>query len=140
MLNIIWLLMILVAVIVGGFSGRLPQMITGAFETAEVAVMKVALPLIGLWAIWLGVMRLAERAGLVSLLARALRPLMRRLFPDVPVDHPRSHHDHHQRDEHLLRRDAARAVLVVDRLEPRQPLIVKCSAVAHLRPFDNAPR
>ena len=88
MLNIIWLLMILVAVIVGGFSGRLPQMITGAFETAEVAVMKVALPLIGLWAIWLGVMRLAERAGLVSLLARALRPLMRRLFPDVPVDHP----------------------------------------------------
>ena len=88
MLNIIWLLMILVSVIVGGFSGRLPEMIAGAFDAAESAVMKVALPLIGLWAIWLGMMRLAERAGLVSLLARALRPLMRRIFPEVPVDHP----------------------------------------------------
>ena len=50
--------------------------------------MKIALPLVGIMAIWLGVMRLAERAGLVQLIARALRPLMRRLFPDVPPDHP----------------------------------------------------
>jgi spore maturation protein SpmA len=39
-------------------------------------------------ALWLGIMRLAERAGLVALLARVLRPLMRRIFPDVPPDHP----------------------------------------------------
>ena len=39
-------------------------------------------------ALWLGVMRLAERAGLIQKLARGLRPLMRRLFPDVPGDHP----------------------------------------------------
>ncbi len=88
MLNIIWLVMILVAVIVGGFSGNLPAMTDGAFKTAKDAVMEIALPLVGLMAIWLGMMRLAERAGLVSLLARALRPLMRRLFPEVPVDHP----------------------------------------------------
>ncbi len=88
MLNIIWLVMILVAVIVGGFSGNLPAMTDGAFKTAKDAVMDIALPLVGLMAIWLGMMRLAERAGLVSLLARALRPLMRRLFPEVPVDHP----------------------------------------------------
>lgn len=88
MLNVIWLLMILVAVLVGGFTGRLPSMITGAFDTAGDAVMKVAFPLMGLWALWLGVMRLAEQAGLVTLLARALRPLMRRLFPEVPEDHP----------------------------------------------------
>src|SRR5438046_6226302 len=39
-------------------------------------------------ALWLGVMRLAERAGLVQRIARALRPVMRRLFPDVPPEHP----------------------------------------------------
>ncbi len=88
MLNVIWLAIILVAVLVGGFSGRLEPMTTGAFETAEDAVMKIALPLIGLMAIWLGMMRLAERAGFVQQLARALRPVMRRLFPDVPADHP----------------------------------------------------
>ncbi len=88
MLNWIWLSFILVAVLIGGFTGRLPAMTTGAFETAEIAVMKIALPLIGVWAIWLGIMRLAEQSGLVQLLASALRPLMRRLFPDVPPDHP----------------------------------------------------
>lgn len=88
MLNVIWLVMILVAVLVGGFSGQAEVMTKGAFDTAKSAVMDIALPLVGLMAIWLGMMRLAERAGLVQLLARALRPIMRRLFPDVPADHP----------------------------------------------------
>jgi spore maturation protein SpmA len=88
MLNIIWLAIVLVAVLVGGFSGRLEQMTEGAFATAADAVMKIALPLVGLMAIWLGIMRLAERAGFVRWLARALRPVMRRLFPDVPAEHP----------------------------------------------------
>ncbi len=88
MLNYIWLSFLLVAVLVGGFTGKLPEMTKGAFETAEIAVMKIALPLIGIWAIWLGIMRLAEQSGLVQLLARALRPVMRRLFPEVPPEHP----------------------------------------------------
>ena len=88
MLNYIWLAFLLIAVIVGGFSGNLPALTKGAFETAETAVMKIALPLVGIMAIWLGIMRLAERAGLVQLIARALAPVMRRLFPDVPPDHP----------------------------------------------------
>jgi len=50
--------------------------------------MKTALPLVGIMALWLGIMRLAERAGLVALLARALRPLMLWLYPDVPAEHP----------------------------------------------------
>lgn len=88
MLNVIWLCMIVVAVLVGGFSGRLEVMTKGAFATAEVAVMEIALPLVGLMAIWMGMMRLAERAGLVRALARALRPLTRVLFPEVPAEHP----------------------------------------------------
>jgi spore maturation protein SpmA len=63
-------------------------MTKGAFEMAETAVMKIALPLVGVMAIWLGIMRLAERSGLVQVLARALRPLMVRLFPEVPAEHP----------------------------------------------------
>jgi len=88
MLNYVWLAFLVVAVLVGGFTGKLPDLTGGAFEGAEKAVMKVVLPLLGIWAIWLGMMRLAERAGLVQALARALRPLMSRLFPDVPRDHP----------------------------------------------------
>ncbi len=88
MLNYIWLAFILVAVLVGGFTGKLPQMTTGAFGMAKTAVMDIALPLIGVMAIWLGIMRLAERSGFVQIIARALRPLMIRLFPEVPADHP----------------------------------------------------
>ena len=80
--------MLLVSVVVGGFTGRLDVMTKGAFTQAEDAVMKIALPLVGLMAIWMGMMRLAERAGLVQVLARALKPVMRRLFPDVPPEHP----------------------------------------------------
>ena len=63
--------MLLVSVIVGGFTGRLDVMTKGAFTQAEDAVMKIALPLVGLMAIWMGMMRLAERAGLVQVLAPA---------------------------------------------------------------------
>lgn len=88
MLNYIWLAFLLIAILVGGFTGKLPELTKAAFETAESAVMKIALPLVGIWAIWLGIMRLAEQSGLVNLLARALKPIMRRLFPDVPEEHP----------------------------------------------------
>src|SRR5439155_1835700 len=49
---------------------------------------EIAIKLIGVMALWLGMMRLAERAGLVQVLARGIRPLMRRLFPEVPAEHP----------------------------------------------------
>jgi spore maturation protein SpmA len=88
MLNIIWLGLILLAVITGAVTGKLPEVTTSAFDMAKYAVMEVALPLVGIMAIWLGMMRLAEQSGFVQVLARALKPLMRRLFPDVPPEHP----------------------------------------------------
>ena len=88
MLNPIWLWLVLLAVFIGGFSGNLNAVTGGAFEAAQGAVMNIALPLAGMFALWLGIMRLAELAGLVNVLARALRPFTRRLFPDVPADHP----------------------------------------------------
>ena len=88
MLNYIWLTIILLSVVLGGWNGHLKEVTDGAFDGAKTAVMTIALPLVGAMAIWLGIMRLAERSGLVQVLARALRPIMRRLFPGVPPDHP----------------------------------------------------
>ncbi len=88
MLNYIWLALILVSVGVGSWNGHLPDVTKGALDGAKSAVVDVILPLVGTLAVWMGIMRLAERSGLVDALARALRPVMRFLFPDVPPDHP----------------------------------------------------
>src|ERR1700679_1306354 len=50
--------------------------------------MDIGLPLVGIMALWLRIVRLAEKSGMVQILARLLRPLMVRLFPDVPAEHP----------------------------------------------------
>ena len=87
MLNWIWLALVVLAVAIGGWNNRLGEVTSGAFDGAKTAVT-IALGLIGIMALWLGVMRLAERAGLIQRIASVLRPIMRRLFPDVPPEHP----------------------------------------------------
>jgi spore maturation protein SpmA len=86
-LNYIWLALVLLAVAIGGWNDRFKDVTEGALDGAKTAVT-IALGLIGIMALWLGVMRLAEKAGLVQRIARGLRPIMRRLFPDVPPGHP----------------------------------------------------
>jgi len=86
-LNYIWLALVLLAVAIGGWNDRFKDVTEGAVDGAKTAVT-IALGLIGIMALWLGVMRLAERAGLVQRIARGLRPIMRQLFPDVPPEHP----------------------------------------------------
>jgi spore maturation protein SpmA len=88
MLNYIWLGLILLAMLLGGFEGKLQEVTAAAFEACKTAVMSLALPLVGVMALWLGLMKIAEKSGLVNLLARALRPILGRIFPDVPANHP----------------------------------------------------
>ena len=88
MLNYIWLGLILAAVLMGGATGHLKDLTDGAFDGAKTGVVTIALPLIGVMALWLGIMRLAEKSGLVQVLARGLRPVLRLLFPEVPQGHP----------------------------------------------------
>jgi spore maturation protein SpmA len=88
MLNYIWLTLVLFAVLVGGWNNNLEAVVKGAFDMAKTAVIDIALPLSAIMTIWLGVMRLAEKSGLVLVLARVMRPILRFLFPDVPPDHP----------------------------------------------------
>ena len=66
---------------------RLDRMMQAAFDMAEFAA-RLALGLIGLMALWLGLMKIAEHSGLVSELVKLIRPLLKKLFPDVPEDHP----------------------------------------------------
>lgn len=87
MLNYIWLGLMLVAVIVAAIRGTAAEVTKGAIDAATTAV-EISIGLIGVMALWLGMMRIAEKAGLVQLLARAIAPVTKRLFPDVPVDHP----------------------------------------------------
>lgn len=54
---------------------------------SEMAV-KIALGLIGVMAFWLGIMKLADDSGLIKIIARVLKPIMVRVFPDIPPDHP----------------------------------------------------
>jgi len=88
MLNYIWLGLVVLAVLLGGFSGHLADVSQAAFDASKAAVMNIALPLAGVMALWLGLMKLAEKSGLVEILARALRPVLRWLFPEVPATHP----------------------------------------------------
>ncbi len=58
-----------------------------AIDSAQTSV-ELCIALIGVMALWLGIMKIAEDAGLVALIARVLRPVLRWLFPDIPRDHP----------------------------------------------------
>ena len=66
---------------------KLKQVTNAVLSYASTAV-EIALGLIGIMALWLGVMKVAEAAGLITIIARALKPITKRLFKDVPPDHP----------------------------------------------------
>lgn len=87
MLNYIWFGLIAISFVVGVVTGNIDAVTEAAFESAKAAV-QLAIGLIGAMALWLGLMRVADRAGLVNLLARGIRPVARRLFPDIPDGHP----------------------------------------------------
>lgn len=87
MLNVIWLLLIGTAVLFGIIDGKIPEVVQAVTDYAKFA-FNIALGLAGIMAFWLGLMNIAEKSGLTGLLARALRPLMKWLFPEVPTEHP----------------------------------------------------
>lgn len=87
MLNYIWFGMMAISVIVGIFNGRIDAVTEAAINMSKVAV-EISIGLIGIMALWLGIMKIAEASGLIRIIARGLKPITIRLFPDVPADHP----------------------------------------------------
>jgi spore maturation protein A len=87
MLNYIWFGLMAIALVVAAVNGTADAVTKGAVDSASAAV-QISIGLIGIMTLWLGIMRIAEAAGLVSLVGRALAPVLRWLFPEVPAAHP----------------------------------------------------
>ena len=87
MMNAVWFALIAVSVVTAAFSGKMPDLSKASIESAKSAVT-LAIGLIGVMTFWLGMMRILREGGLLHAIARVLRPVMTRLFPDVPPDHP----------------------------------------------------
>jgi len=94
-LNYIWIVFVVLSFLVGlikfiflGDTSVFKQMVDGLFDTTKVAVMDIALPLIGMMAFWLGIMKIGEKAGAIRFLSRMVSPFFTKLFPSIPKDHP----------------------------------------------------
>jgi spore maturation protein A len=87
MLNYIWFGLMAIALIVAIFTGNAAALTKASVDSAKTAV-EISLGLVGIMTLWLGIMRVAEQAGLVAMLSRILRPISRILFPEVPPEHP----------------------------------------------------
>ena len=87
MLNYIWFGLMAIALVVAAINGSADAVTKAAVDSASSAV-QISIGLIGIMTLWLGIMRVAEAAGLVTLVGRALSPLLRWLFPEIPKEHP----------------------------------------------------
>lgn len=93
-LNYIWIAFFLLAFVIAlcklVFVGDIevfPAIMNSTFETAKTA-FEISLGLTGVLSLWMGIMRIGERGGLVNLLAKGLAPIFNRIFPDIPKGHP----------------------------------------------------
>lgn len=87
MINYIWLGMILTGVLVAAINGNI-EVVTKAALKGALEGVDFAIGLIAVMTFWLGIMKIAEKAGLVQLVARLFKPLTEFLFPSIPKDHP----------------------------------------------------
>ncbi|MDB5090589.1 MAG: hypothetical protein JWR09_4583 [Mucilaginibacter sp.] len=94
-LNYIWIAFFLIAFVIAlirliffGDTEIFRMMAEGTFDSAKSSVMDIALPLVGIMSLWLGVMKIGEKAGAINFLSRIVGPFFSRLFPEVPQNHP----------------------------------------------------
>ena len=87
MLNYIWFGMMAIGVAAGIYNDKIDAVTDAAIDMAKVSV-EISIGLIGIMALWLGIMKIAEASGLIRIIAKGLKPITLRLFPDVPADHP----------------------------------------------------
>ena len=86
-MNYIFYFLIVISLIAGAINGKLSDVVNSILTGAELSV-KIAFSLIGIMAFWLGMMRIAEKSGLVHLIAKIIRPITKRLFNEIPSDSP----------------------------------------------------
>ena len=86
-MNYIFYFLIVISIIAGAINGKLSDVVNSILTGSELSV-KVAFSLIGIMAFWLGIMKIAEKCGLVTLIAKILKPITKRLFNELPEDSP----------------------------------------------------
>ncbi|RBP89540.1 spore maturation protein A [Cytobacillus firmus] len=87
MVNIIWVMLTAIGIVFAMINGTMSEVNEAIFNGAKEAVT-LCIGLISILVFWLGMMRIAEDAGLLKKLASLFRPVVKRLFPEVPGDHP----------------------------------------------------
>lgn len=87
MLNAIWAVMILLAVLYGAFTGRMSDVTNAALDSAGEAI-SLCITMAGVVALWMGLMEIASKAGLIEKLTRGIAPFLRFMFPRMPKGHP----------------------------------------------------
>ena len=91
MLNYLWAGMILVGLLYGAFSGKMPDITNAALDSAKEAVT-LCITMIGVMSFWTGIMEIASRAGIIGMAAGKMQPLIRFLFPEIPKGHKANEH------------------------------------------------
>ncbi len=86
-MSFLWVLLLVASVVTAALTGRMTALPGAIAESAGKAVT-LSIGLVGVLSLWLGLMKVAEEAGLVRVLGRLARPVLRRLFPSVPADSP----------------------------------------------------
>ena len=86
MLNYIWAFMILVGIVYAAFTGNMAAVTDAALSSAGEAV-SLCITMAGVMALWMGLMKIAEKSGLIARLTTGIQPLLSFLFPDIPKKH-----------------------------------------------------
>ncbi len=84
-MNYIWYFLIVVSIIYGAINGTLADVAKAIFTGTELSV-KIVLTLLGIMTFWLGIMKIAEKSGIVEFLSKLLKPIARLIFPEIPKD------------------------------------------------------
>ena len=79
--------MIVSSIIIGALNGKLQDVVNAIMSGAELSV-KIAFSLIGIMAFWLGMMKIAQKAGIIKFISKLLRPITKVLFNEIPQDSP----------------------------------------------------
>ncbi|MDE6404604.1 MAG: nucleoside recognition protein [Lachnospiraceae bacterium] len=87
MLNYIWAFMILIGVVYGAFTGKMAEVTSAALDSAGDAV-SLCITMIGVMALWVGLMEIAQKSGLIAKLTKGIQPFISFLFPRIPKGHP----------------------------------------------------
>lgn len=86
-MNYIFYGLIVISIVVGAINGKLPDVVNSILTGAEKSV-QIALSLIGIMAFWLGIMKIAEKSGVVEFIAKLIKPVTKRLFNEIPPEDP----------------------------------------------------